>query len=184
MPGPERADIDARVDDLYRGFLRHFGLEHVECEACARARLPTPFNLESYTYTARDGRTWTWDVGYARSLVQMRQPLCSPHLVGAHDLQDWLDHHAQLNLMHLEHIPTVYVQEPVLIAPAPDGYGQILIDGSHRAAVCIRAQLPVRAFMLNETESALAVAVVPFTMQSVHQALRDQGLLPDRPSER
>jgi hypothetical protein len=38
--------------------------------------------------------------------------------------------------------------------------------------------------MLNETESALAVAVVPFTMQSVHQALRDQGLLPDRPSER
>jgi hypothetical protein len=86
--------------------------------------------------------------------------------------------------MHVEHIPAVYLREPVLIAPAPDGYGQILIDGSHRAAACMRAQLPVRAFMLTEAESALAIAVVPFTMQAVHQALREQGLLPDSPSER
>jgi hypothetical protein len=178
MPGTERDELDVRVDNLYRGFLQHFGLEPFKCAACARAMLPAPFNLESYRYTAGDGRTWTWDVGYARWLVHVRQPATSPDLVRAHDLQDWLDHHTHLDLMHLEHIPAVYLQEPLLLAPAPDGYGQVLIDGSHRAAARIRAHLPVHAFMLTETESALAIAAVPFTMQAVHQALRERGLLP------
>jgi hypothetical protein len=183
MPGAKRDELDVRVDSLYRGFLQHYGLERFECEACARVMLPAPFNLESYTYTARGGRTWTWDVGYARWLVQVRQPATSPQLVRAHELHDWLDHHTQLDLRHLEHIPPAHVREPVLRAPAPDGYGQVLIDGSHRAAARIRAHLPVHGFMLTETESALAVAATPFTMRAVHQALREQGLLPDSPFE-
>ena len=66
-----------------------------------------------------------------------------------------------------------------LLAPAPDGRGQVLIDGSHRAAVRIQTGLPVDAYMLTNTESALAIAITPLTTHAVHQALQERGLLPD-----
>src|ERR1043166_5936697 len=93
------------------------------------ALMPTPFNLESYSYSARMAR---------------RGP-------------GMLD----------------------LLAPAPDGRGQVLIDGSHRAAVRIQTGLPVDAYMLTNTESALAIAITPLTTHAVHQAIQERGLLPD-----
>ena len=71
------------------------------------------------------------------------------------------------------------LEEPVLLAPAPDGQGQVLIDGSHRAALRIQTGLAVDAYMLTDTESALAIAITPLTMYAVHQALQERGLLPD-----
>ena len=64
-------------------------------------------------------------------------------------------------------------------APAPDGRGQILIDGSHRAALRIQTGLPVDAYLLTERESSMAIAITPLTMLAVHRTLKERGLLPD-----
>ncbi len=44
----------------------------VDCMACARPLLPSPFDWESYTYTATSGQSWTWDIGCARTLTRRR----------------------------------------------------------------------------------------------------------------
>jgi hypothetical protein len=173
----EAADEDA--DRLYHEFLKWFGLDSVGCQACARALLPAPFNLESYTFTARGGASWTWDVAFARSLVSTRDPRSEPVLLEAHDLASWLEHCSQVDEAHLAHIPADWIQEPVLLAPVPDGQGQVMVDGSHRAAVRVRAGLPVHAHLLTEGESELAISVVPLTIRSVYRALRASDLLPN-----
>jgi hypothetical protein len=170
---------DDHITRLYRAFLREFGLDQVSCDACARAQLPAPFNLESYSYTARGGPTWTWDVGFARWQVARRHPPARAERLAPGEVAAWLEHHSQIDQQHLAHIPEGRLEEPVLLAPAPDGQGQVLIDGSHRAAARLRAGLPVEAFLLTEEESAVAIASVPWTMHTVHQALRARGLLPD-----
>ena len=118
----DNADEDA--DRLYHEFLERFGLDSVGCQACARALLPAPFNLESYTFTARAGASWTWDVAFARSLVGTRDPRSDPVLLEQYDLASWLEHHSQVDEAHLVHIPADRLQEPVLLAPVPDGPGQ------------------------------------------------------------
>jgi len=63
----------------------------------------------------------------------------------------------------------VFTDEPVVLAPVPDGEGHVMIDGSHRATVRIRAGLSVEAFLLTPVESALAVvsaAIEPATITS------------------
>ncbi len=67
----------------------------------------------------------------------------------------------------------------MLLAPVPDGQGQVMVDGSHRATVRVRAGLPVHANVLTEGESELAISVVPLTMRSVYRALRARDLLPN-----
>ncbi len=181
MPEGREGDADRDASRLYQAFLRRLGLDDVTCSACARVQLPAPFNLESYSYTAQDGHTWTWDVGYARVLVAWRWPPTLPDQLPSDELAAWLTHHSHVDEEHLAHIPTARLAEPVLVAPVPDGQGQILIDGSHRAAARIGAGLAVRAYLLTDHESALARAIVPVTMRSVHQALRARGLLRDEP---
>jgi len=173
----DTANEDA--DRLYNEFLKRFGLDSVGCQAYARALLPAPFNLESYTFTARGGASWTWDVAFARSLVSTRDPRSEPVLLEPHDLASWLEHHSQVDEAHLVHIPADRLQEPVLLAPVPDGQGQVMVDGSHRATVRVRAGLPVHANVLTEGESELAISVVPLTMRSVYRALRARDLLPN-----
>jgi len=173
----DNADEDA--DRLYHEFLERFGLDSVGCQACARALLPAPFNLESYTFTARGGASWTWDVAFARSLVRTRDPRSEPVLLQPHDLAAWLEHHSQVDEAHLVHIPADRLQEPVLLAPVPDGQGQVMVDGSHRATVRVRAGLSVYAHLLTEGESELAISVVPLTMRAVYRALRARDLLPN-----
>ena len=179
MPERTGRDVDEETSRLYRAFLRHFGLDQVTCPACARARLPAPFNLESYTYTARSGQAWTWDVGFARSLVARRRPRACPEHLRPDDLVAWLEHHSHVDQQHVAHVPADRLEEPVLLAPAPDGHGQVLIDGSHRATTRIRAGLPVLAYLLTERESELAIAIVPLTMHTVREALRASGVLSD-----
>jgi hypothetical protein len=167
------------VDGVYRAFLRHFGLDRVNCAACVRARLPSPFNLESYSYTARGGPTWTWDVGFAHDLVARRQPYGRVERLEPEELAGWLQHHGHVDEQHLAHIPPEQLADPVLLAPVPDAQGQVLIDGAHRAAARIRAGLPVCAYLLTDEESAMAIAIVPLTMELVREALRARGLLSD-----
>jgi hypothetical protein len=172
-------DPDVRAQHLYQEFLKRLGLQNVACDSCARALMPAPFNLESYSYSARNGPTWTWDVEFARGLVARRRPAARPIRLTSDDLTEWLERHCEVDRNHLAHIPADRLEEPVLLAPAPDGRGQVLIDGSHRAALRIRAGLPVDAYMLTDTESALAIAITPLTMYAVHQALQERGLLAD-----
>ena len=77
------------------------------------------------------------------------------------------------------HIPAERLDEPILLAPAPDGQGQVMIDGTHRATARISAGLPILAYLLTPEESAQAIAIVPLVMHTVQQALRARGLLPD-----
>jgi hypothetical protein len=158
----DSADEDA--DRLYHEFLEQFGLDSVGCQACARALLPAPFNLESYTFTARGGASWTWDVAFARSLVCTRDPRSDPVLLEPHDLASWLEHHSQVDEAHLVHIPADRLLEPVLLAPVPDGQGQVMVDGSHRASVRVRAGLPgVAAGARGATAPAAAPPPTPAT---------------------
>jgi hypothetical protein len=164
---------------LYRAILARLGLRHVTCAACARALLPWPLNWESYTYTARDGRSWTWDVVLARAVVTRRAARAGAVLLDPDALEAFLGQHGAVDEEHLRHIPAQRLQEPVLVAPLPDNLGHVLVDGSHRTTVLIRARLPVQGFVLTPIESALAIDVVPLTMRRIHDALRRQGLLPD-----
>jgi hypothetical protein len=173
----DNADEDA--DRLYHEFLKRFGLDSVGCQACVRALLPAPFNLESYTFTARGGASWTWDVAFARSLVSTRDPQSHPVLLEPQNLAYWLEHQSQVDEAHLAHIPADRLQEPVLLAPVPDGQGRVMVDGSHRATVRTRAGLPVHAHLLTKGESELAISVVPLAMRAVYRALRASGLLPN-----
>jgi len=179
MPEVSSNDPDVCAQLLYQEFLKRLGLQNVACDSCARALMPAPFNLESSSYSARNGPTWTWDVEFARGLVARRRPAARPIRLTSDDLTEWLERHCEVDRNHLAHIPAERLEEPVLLAPAPDGQGQVLIDGSHRAALRIQAGLPVDAYMLTDTESALAIAITPLTMYAVHQALQQRGLLPD-----
>lgn len=170
--------LDQDTPRLYRIFLQQFGLGADVCERCARSRLPAPFNLESYTYTATGGPTWTWDVGFARALVQSRRPTALPVTLDGVEVKLWLEHHAQIDEAHVQHVPDARLEEPVLLAPAPDGGGQVLVDGSHRAAALIRAGRDVTGYMLAEAESEMAVAIVPLTMRTVYRALLKTRVLP------
>jgi hypothetical protein len=94
------------------------------------------------------------------------------------DVEMWLVGHGQVDEQHLSHIPAHQLDQPVLLAPVPDGRGHVMIDGSHRATVRIRAGLSVEAFLLTLIESSLAVEVVPLAMRRIAEELRRGGLLP------
>ena len=130
------------MQHLYQEFLNRLGLQNVACDSCARALMPAPFNLESYSYTARNGPTWTWDVGFDRGLVARRRPAARPIRLTSDGLAEWLERHCEVDRSHLAHIPADRLDEPVLLAPAPDGRGQVLIDGSYRAALQSRRDCP------------------------------------------
>jgi len=46
------------------------------------------------------------------------------------------------------------IDEPVLLAPVPDGQGHVMIDGSHRAAIRVRAGIAIEGLLLTAIESA------------------------------
>src|SRR5438876_7539089 len=72
MAEAQSSRLDVRTDALFRSLLDKLGLGGIDCMACARALLPSPFDWESYTYTATSGQSWTWDVGCARALTGRR----------------------------------------------------------------------------------------------------------------
>ena len=164
---------------MYTRLLARLGLGHVSCAACARALLPAPFNWESYTYTATNGRSWTWDVASARAVVA-RRSTTERLTMEPNDVQAWLTGHAQVNEAHLAHIPLERVDEPVLLAEVPDGRGHVMIDGSHRATIRTRSGLAVDGFLLTPIESTLTIGTVPLAMQRIAAELHRQRLLPDK----
>jgi hypothetical protein len=173
-------ELDARAERLYRRFLVRLGIGELTCAACARALMPPPFNWESYTYTVTGGRRWTWDVACGRALVAGR-PASERLMLEPGEVAAWLANHGQVDETHLTHLPNNRLGQPVLLAPVPDGQGQVLIDGAHRATVRARTGLPVEALLLTPVESALAIEVVPLVIRHIAQELARQGLLPGEP---
>lgn len=165
------------AERLFRLLLKKVGLSHVTCLACARALLPVPFNWESFTYTATTGQSWTWDIDCARAFSRDRG-LSGRVLLDEADLLAVLKRQCRVDENHLQHIPADRLEEPVLLAPVPDGQGHALIDGSHRATVRLRAGLAVHGILLTSAESMLAIEVAPLAMQHVARELRRQRLLP------
>jgi hypothetical protein len=150
------AELDARLQRLYQRLLVRLGLGDVTCAACARALMPPPFNWESYTYTTTGGRRWTWDVACARALVAGRSASERLELESG-EVAAWLAGHGHVDEVHLAHLPADRLDEPVLLAPVPDGQRHVLVDGAHRATARIRTGPPVHAFLLTPVESVLAI---------------------------
>src|SRR5262249_22654971 len=92
------------ADALFRSFLEKVGLGAVDCMACARALLPSPFDWESYTYTARSGQSWTWDVACARALTRGRSQ-ADLVLIEHTELAEILQQQCRVAEQHLHHIP-------------------------------------------------------------------------------
>jgi hypothetical protein len=157
--------------------LERLGIGNVNCWACARALSPPPFNWESYTYTANDGRSWTWDIDCAQAFTAQRSVRERLMLEPA-EIAAWLGAHGHIDEAHLAHLPVDRLEEPVLLAPVPDGQGHVLIDGAHRATRRIRSGLSVHGFLLSPVESAMAIEVVPLAMRHIARELRRLGLLP------
>jgi len=108
------------AERLFRLLLKKVGLSHVSCLACARALLPAPFNWESFTYTAATGQSWTWDIDCARGFSRDRA-LSDRLLLEPVDLAAVLKKQNSVDEDHLQHIPADKLEEPVLLAPVPDG---------------------------------------------------------------
>jgi hypothetical protein len=164
------------TDALFRSFLEKLGLGAVDCMACARALLPSPFDWESYTYTATSGQSWTWDIGSARAFTRLRSQSDQVLLERA-ELSRILQKRCRVDEQHLHHIPVKKLEEPILLAPVPDGQGYALIDGSHRATVRVRAGRDVYAVVLAPAESMLAIEVAPLAMHRIALELERQRLL-------
>jgi hypothetical protein len=70
---------------------------------------------------------------------------------------DYCVDNSRIHEQHLDHVNPIY---PGILAhlwgKSPIGtieHGHVLIDGNHRAARCLRDQLPFRAYLLTEDES-------------------------------
>lgn len=172
--------MDDITDALFRSFLDRLGLGTIDCMACARALLPSPFDWESYTHTATSGQSWTWDIGCARALTRQRSQ-AERLLISHTELSEILVKQCRIDEQHLHHIPREKLDEPILLAPVPDGRGHAVIDGSHRATLRVRAGRDVDAVLLTPGESAMAIEVVPLAMHRIALELERQGLLPARP---
>ena len=163
---------------MYARLLERLGLGDIRCPACARVLLPDPFNWESYTFTATSGQSWTWDIRCARALVSAR-PASARLKLSRDEVAMWLKSHGHVDDQHLGHIPLDRVDEPVLLAPVPNGEGHVMIDGSHRATIRVRAGVMVEGLLLTPIESALAIGTVPLAMERVAAELSRQDLLQD-----
>ena len=177
MADAQSSWIADHTDALFRSFLDNLGLGAVDCMACARALLPSPFDWESYTYTATSGQSWTWDIGCARALARRRSQ-ADRVLIDYMLLSELLAKQCRVDEQHLHHIPVEKLDEPILLAPVPDGQGYAVIDGSHRATVRARARRGVDAVLLTAAESAMAIEIVPLAMHRIALELQRQGFVP------
>ena len=169
--------MDVSADAVFRSFLAKLGLGAVDCMACARALLPSPFDWESYTYAATSGQSWTWDIGRARALTRQRSQ-ADRVVIGPAELSEILVKQCLVDEQHLHHIPQVKLDKPILLAPVPDGRGYAVIDGSHRATLRVRAGRDIDALLLTPGESAMAIEVVPLAMHRIALELQRQAILP------
>src|SRR5262252_8068252 len=112
MADAQSAWIADHADALFRSFLGKFGLRAVDCMACARALLPSPFDWESYTYTATSGQRWTWDIGCARALTRQRSQV-DRVLIDHGELSEILVKHCRVDDQHLHHIPLEKLDEAI-----------------------------------------------------------------------
>ncbi len=100
----------------------------------------------------------TWDIRRARELLARRPR--QPRKLDPRRLTEWLRERVSVTPEHLEHIPVDKYREPgiaviITTATSPDAPPHdfaILIDGSHRAALALRAGRDFSAYLLTEEE--------------------------------
>jgi hypothetical protein len=141
-----------------RVILSGVGAVCVECLSRGHvAALPLPPG-EVYTFGVTEPRAeYSWDVDAARAMVVDR-PRNAPRVDRAW-LASWLVERSSFTPEHLDHIPTDKLMEPgivveVLAGPSgsqPEPFA-ILIDGTHRAARCLRDGQEFSAYLLTEEE--------------------------------
>jgi hypothetical protein len=73
-----------------------------------------------------------------------------PIKVDSQGLSGWL-RHADIDLEHLDHLPRN--TGPGIMITLPNGSGQPIIDGNHRAARCLRDGRDFMVFILTEPET-------------------------------
>ncbi|MFN9720882.1 MAG: hypothetical protein ACK58L_19475 [Planctomycetota bacterium] len=122
-----------------------------QAEEVSRAACPHCVSgAETYGYLKR---SWVYDVDEARRIVSDgRQPVELER-----DDVAYLVDNSRIHQQHIDHVNTIF---PGIIAhlwgPGSAGqieHGHLLIDGNHRAARCLRDQVPFRAYLLTEEES-------------------------------
>lgn len=105
---------------------------------------------ETYGYLKQ---AWVYDVDEARKIVSDGR---QPSELETSDVT-YLVNDSRIYEQHLDHVNTKY---PGILAhlwgPGSTGaieHGHVLIDGNHRAARCLRDNVPFRAYLLSEDES-------------------------------
>lgn len=105
---------------------------------------------ETYGYLKQ---AWLFDVDLARRIVSDGREAVE---IEPDDVAYCVDN-SRIHQQHLDHVNPIY---PGILAhlwgQGHNGaiqHGHLLIDGNHRAARCLRDQLPFKAYMLTEDES-------------------------------
>ena len=105
---------------------------------------------ETYGYLKR---AWVFDVDEARKIVSDGR---QPAELETGDVE-YLVNDSRIHEQHIDHVNTKY---PGILAhlsgPGSNGaieHGHVLIDGNHRAARCLRDNIPFSAYLLSEEES-------------------------------
>jgi hypothetical protein len=130
------------------------------CPEClSRGHLPalrlSPREVYSFGLARRQIQL-DWDVDGARALIAAR--LRTPYLLDPEWLRTWLTQRTAVTAEHLDHIPTVRLDEPGIIVEVVAGARsnpqpfRILIDGTHRAARRLRDGQDCWAYLLTEEE--------------------------------
>ncbi|NQV25508.1 MAG: hypothetical protein HQ518_14205 [Rhodopirellula sp.] len=107
------------------------------------------------------GNIFNFDVDLAREIVgDGREPIELDH--------DDVVYSVDICRIYPEHVDHVNPKYPGIIAhiwyPEPDGnvlHGHVVIDGHHRAARCLRDELPYHVHILSEEESRLVTKSGP-----------------------
>ncbi len=120
------------------------------CQKCPRMLVSgKPDQYEIYVYTMDDGQVLFFDVHQARRIVDDRSRTLA-HLFREELIEMGLPEtvfnshdNGRVTVCeeHLSHIPKTSVDRPGIIAviPTPDGLRDILIDGTHRLTIKLRA---------------------------------------------
>lgn len=104
---------------------------------------------------------YNFDVDVAREIVSDGR---EPTLLEHDDVEYSVDI-SRIYPQHVKHVNPIY---PGIIAhiwyPEPDGtvlHGHVLIDGHHRAARCLKDEIPFRVHILSEEESKRVILTGP-----------------------
>ncbi|NNJ13391.1 hypothetical protein EKD04_023990 [Chloroflexales bacterium ZM16-3] len=136
------------------------------CEHCARREHPDfRQRWQDFGRVTDDGRFFVWSIPLAQAIIRLRAAYRQPvemRTLTPDELQDVIRVH-EINPEHIKHLPATATEEPGIAVTllASKHVSEIyIIDGSHRAARCLAEGRPFRVYVLNRTESEIALLQV------------------------